>query len=59
MTDEDSNSLRTIKLIFQHADDSKLILRSSNPNFKGNTVISKKNIQALYIIKGKITRNVI
>lgn len=59
MTDEDSNSLRTIKLIFQHADDTKLILRSSNPNFNGDTVISKKNILSLYIIKGKITRNVI
>ena len=59
MTDADSNSLRTIKLIFQHADNTKLILRSSNPNFKGETVIRKKNIQALYIIKGKITRNVI
>jgi len=59
MTDEDSNSLRTIKLIFQHADDTKLILRSSNPDFNGDTVISKKNIQSLYIIKGKITRNVI
>lgn len=59
MTDADSNSLRTIKLIFQHADNTKLILRSSNPNFKGDTVIRKKNIQALYIIKGKITRNII
>jgi len=59
MTDEDSNSLRTIKLIFQHTDDTKLILRSSNPNFKGDTVVSKKNILALYIIKGKITRNII
>ncbi|WP_293313380.1 LexA family transcriptional regulator [Pedobacter sp. UBA5917] len=59
MTDEYSNSLRTIKLIFQHRDNTKLILRSSNPNFKGDTVISKKNIQSLYIIKGKITRNVI
>ncbi|WP_426327819.1 LexA family transcriptional regulator [Pedobacter sp. R-06] len=59
MTDEDSNSLRTIKLIFQHTDNTKLILRSSNPNFKGDTVIRKKNIQALYIIKGKITRNII
>lgn len=59
MTDEDSNSLRTIKLIYQHADDTKLILRSSNPNFNGDTVISKKNILSLYIIKGKITRNVI
>jgi len=59
MTDADSNSLRTIKLIFQHTDNTKLILRSSNPNFKGDTVIRKKNIQALYIIKGKITRNII
>ncbi|TBO44235.1 hypothetical protein [Pedobacter kyonggii] len=59
MTDEDSNSLRTIKLIFQHADNTKLILRSSNPNFKGDTVIRKKSIQALYIIKGKITWNII
>lgn len=59
MTDEDSNSLRTIKLIFQHTDDTKLILRSSNPNFKGDTVVSKKNILALYLIKGKITRNII
>lgn len=59
MTDEDSNSLRTIKLIFQHRDNTKLILRSSNPSFKGDTVISKTNIQSLYIIKGKITRNVI
>lgn len=59
MTDENSNSLRTIKLIFKHADESKLILRSSNPNFKGDTVIHKKSIQALYIIKGKITRNII
>jgi len=59
MTDEESNSLRTIKLIFQHPDHSKLILRSSNPNFTGDTVISKKNIESLYIIKGKITRNII
>lgn len=59
MTDEESNSLRTIKQIFEHTDSNKLILRSSNPNFKGDTVIDKKNIQALYIIKGKITRNII
>ncbi|GAA4196428.1 hypothetical protein GCM10022289_02160 [Pedobacter jeongneungensis] len=59
MTDEESNSLRTIKLIFQHPDNAKLILRSSNPDFTGDTVIDKKNIQSLYIIKGKITRNII
>ncbi|WP_421941616.1 LexA family transcriptional regulator [Pedobacter sp.] len=59
MMNEAANSLRSIKLIYQHSNDNKLILRSSNPNFKGDTVIEKKNIAALYIIKGKITRNLI
>ena len=59
ITDADTNGLRTIKLIHEHPDKSKLILRSSNPNFKGDTVIERKSIVALYIIKGKITRSLI
>ncbi|WP_197082351.1 S24 family peptidase [Pedobacter sp. BMA] len=59
MTDEKANHLRSIKLIHQHSDENKLILRSSNPNFKGDTIIAKESIMALYIIKGKITRNFI
>jgi len=59
MADEHSNHLRSIKMIYEHADPSKLILRSSNPNYKGDTVIAKKSIKSLYIIKGKITRNLI
>lgn len=59
MADEKSNHLRSIKLIFEHSDRTKLILRSSNPNFKGDTVIDKTSLIALYIIKGKITRNLI
>lgn len=59
MTDEESNSIRSIKLIFEHPDSAKVVLRSSNPDFKGDTVISLKNILSLYIIKGKITRNFI
>ncbi|NTD95633.1 helix-turn-helix transcriptional regulator [Agrobacterium tumefaciens] len=59
MTDEKANHLRSIKMIYQHTDQNKLILRSSNPNFKGDTVIDKSNIKSLYIIKGKITRNLI
>lgn len=59
MTDESSNHMRSIKLLYEHADKGKLILRSSNPNFKGDTIIAKSSIQALYIIKGKITRNLI
>ncbi|MFD2288811.1 DNA-binding protein [Pedobacter petrophilus] len=59
MTDEKANHMRSIKMIFEHADKSKLILRSSNPNFKGDTIIDKTSITSLYIIKGKITRNLI
>ncbi|WP_443945473.1 LexA family transcriptional regulator [Pedobacter sp. AW1-32] len=59
MTDDESNGLRSIKLVFEHIDKSKVILRSSNPNFKGDTILSRKNIVSMYIIKGKITRNLI
>ena len=59
ITDAKANGLRSIKLLHEHPDKSKLILRSSNPNFKGDTIIERENIIALYIIKGKITRTLI
>lgn len=59
MGDETTNDIRSIKLVHQHANPEKLILRSSNPNFKGETVIAKSGIKAMFIIKGKITRNLI
>jgi len=59
ITDESTNRIRSIKIVHEHADHTKLILRSSNPNYKGDTVIEKQNIRAMYIIKGKITRNLI
>ncbi len=57
--DETTNHIRSIKMVHEHADPTKLILRSSNPNFKGDTVLEKKHITSMYIIKGKITRNLI
>ncbi|HTN00221.1 MAG TPA: S24 family peptidase [Pedobacter sp.] len=59
MTDATTNGIRSIKNVHEHQDPSKLILRSSNPNFRGDTVIEKKNITSMFIIKGKITRNLI
>jgi phage repressor protein C with HTH and peptisase S24 domain len=59
MTDISTNGIRSIKNVHEHPDPTKLILRSSNPNFKGDTVIEKKNITSMYIIKGKITRSLI
>lgn len=59
MSDAATNGIRSIKNIHEHPDRTKLILRSSNPNFRGDTVIEKKNISSLFIIKGKITRSLI
>ena len=56
-TNDDANSLKTIKLIHPHDDESKIILRASNPNYKGDTVINKVDIVSLFVIKGKIKRN--
>ena len=56
ITSELANNMKTVKLLFPHTDDDKIILRAANPSFKGDTVISKESILSLYIIKGKITR---
>lgn len=57
ITNELANNINTVKLLFEHPDPDKLILRAANPNFKGDTIISKKAVVKIYIIKGKITRN--
>ncbi len=59
ITNENANELKAIKIIHEHADQKKIILRSSNPNYKGDIIIQKQDILSLYIIKGKITRNII
>jgi len=57
VTNAEANDMRTVKLIKPHEDDSKIILQSSNPNFKGDMIVNKKDILHLYIVKGKIRRN--
>lgn len=57
VTNENANSLRTVKQVHWSDDPGKIILRASNPNFKGDTVIDKSDIISMFIIKGKIKRN--
>lgn len=57
VTSENANSLRTVKQVHWSEDSNKIILRASNPNFKGDTVINKSDIISMFIIKGKIKRN--
>lgn len=57
VTNENANGLRTVKQVHWCEDADKIILRASNPNFKGDTVINKSDIISMFIIKGKIKRN--
>lgn len=57
VTNGNANDMKTVKQLHYHEDLDKIILRSSNPNFKGDTVVKKKDILYLYIVKGKIRRN--
>lgn len=56
VTDEHTNNLVAIRTLHQHANTQKIILRASNPDYRGDTVISRASIKKLYLIKGKVTR---
>lgn len=57
VADKRANNMTTVKLLFEHPDSTKIILRSSNPNFRGDTILQKDFIKKMFIVKGKITRN--
>lgn len=57
VADERANGITTVKLLFEHSNQRKVILRSSNPNFRGDTVLDKEMIKRLFIVKGKVTRH--
>lgn len=57
ITDEVANNITTVKLLFEHPKESKIVLRASNPNYKGDTILDRNAIKRLFIVKGKITRN--
>lgn len=55
---ENTDNLRTVKLLYPYPDDlGRIVLRASNPNFKGDTPMYIQDIVSLFIIKGKITRS--
>ncbi len=57
VTNQQANQIATVKLLFEHERSDKLILRASNPNFKGDIVVDKRAVLRLFLVKGKITRN--
>ncbi|SMC68706.1 S24 family peptidase [Pedobacter nyackensis] len=57
IADDLANNMTTVKLLFEHPDEKKIVLRSSNPNFKGDTVVDRSCIKRMFLVKGKVTRN--
>jgi len=57
ITDESANNIITVKLLFEHHSENRIILRASNPNYKGDTILERHAIKKLFIVKGKIMRN--
>lgn len=57
ITNDNANSLRTIKDVHFCKDESKLILRACNPDYAGDTYVNKADVISLFIVKGAIKRN--
>jgi len=57
ITNENANNLKTVKEVHPHEDNSKLILRAANPEYKGDTVINKVDILSMFAVKGCISQN--
>ena len=53
VTNGNANDLRTVKDIHPHKEDSKIILRASNPKYAGDTVINREEIISMYAVKRK------
>lgn len=54
ITNAEANELKTVKNVHPHDEEDRLILRSSNPNYKGDTVVLKKNIISMHLIKANL-----
>ena len=59
ITNENADNYKAVKDIHPHKDESKVILRSSNPAYAGDTVINKEDIISMFAVKGKISQNFI
>lgn len=58
ITDASENNMKTVKTVHPYEkDDSCIILRATNPNFKGDTIIKKSAIINMYLVKGKIRKD--
>lgn len=60
VTNEFANNMKTIKLLYPcDSDNNCVILRASNPNYKGDMIVPKDSILNIFIVKGKINQRIL
>lgn len=57
ITNNEANSLKVVRNIFPHPDNSKLLLRAIDKENYSEILINKSDILYLFIIKGKLEIN--
>src|SRR3546814_10264155 len=55
ITDEATNGLKVLRLLMEHENKDKVILRALNQDFSGDMVIGKESIVSLHLVKVRIT----
>lgn len=58
ITNSEGNDMKTVKTVHPSDNNDEIILRASNPNYKGDQPVKKQHILSMYIVKGKISRDV-
>lgn len=57
ITNSNCDNLRTIKKVYISEDRTKFILRATNPEFAGDTIVPCEDVVRLFLVKGKISRS--
>ena len=56
ITNSNCDNLRTIKKVYISDDRKNFILRATNPDYAGDTIVPCDDVLKLFLVKGKISR---
>lgn len=56
ITNANCDNMRTIKRVYISDDRRNYILRATNPEFAGDTIVPCDDVLGLFLVKGKISR---
>lgn len=56
ITNAACDNLRTIKNVYLSEDRKAFILRATNPKYAGDTIVPRKDVLKIFLVKGKLNR---